>query len=155
MFNVLSESPFESVFNPSRRVHLPEPRLFSFLFSSLVASLHLLHELLEVLPFERPEFLLVLFSLSAISLCHTLEESDTASNVVARPFEEVYKIESLRIISHCAEAAGKHRKALNLVLDLGDLSFGGLHFQVNLGGFAVVNRPLDVVLERLQIVIVV
>ena len=104
LFNVLSKSPFESVFNPSRRVHLPEPRLHFLLYSSLLAGLDLLHEILEVLPLEGLEFLLVLLGLVTVGLSYAFEESGAGLDIACSPVEERGETELLGMRVHRPEA---------------------------------------------------
>ena len=154
LFNVLSKSPFESVFNPSRRVHLPEPRLHFLLFSSLLAGLHLLHEILEVLPLEGLEFLLVLLRLVTIGLSYAFEEGGAGLDIVTCPIEEGGEAELLRVLVHLLEARGQGLQFLFLRLSLGNLGLCCLHSQVDFGGLAVVDRPIDEAYELAEIDVV-
>ena len=150
----LSKSRFESVFNPSRRVHLPEPRLHFLLFSSHLAGLHLLHEILEVLPLEGLEFLLVLLRLVTIGLSYAFEEGGAGLDIFTCPIEEGGEAELLRVLVHLLEARGEGLQFLFLSLSLGNLSLCCLHSQVDFGGLAVVDRPIDKAHELAKIDVV-
>jgi len=91
LFNVLSESPFESVFIPSLRTHLPECAFFNP-SDSLVLGLNLAHESLEVHLFEFLELLLVVLGLEKIGLEHLVEEAFAAGDVVGGVVEELGKV---------------------------------------------------------------
>lgn len=123
LFNVLSESPFESVFNPSRRVYLPETRLLNLLSSSLIVYLlHRVHEILEVFPLESLEFLLVLLSLDAVSVENLTKEFLAALNVLARLAEERCEVEAISIFVHNLKALGGSLELLLPRLELSNLS---------------------------------
>lgn len=149
LFNVLSVSPFESVFIPSSRTHLPECAFFDP-SDSLVLGLNLAHERLEVHLFEFLELLLVVLGLEKIGLEHLVEEVFAAGDVFGGIVEEVCEIEFSAMLDALIEAPLHFLELGELFLMTSEVCLESLSEQVNLSGLAVVFGPLEEAFELFE-----